>query len=138
MDWLLFRIQLFVNHCFKSADVYVLVADETTKKKAGKSTHGLGYFYSSLFKKAIRSVSFLGFSLVSTEEEKSYFLSVNQLIKKSLSKSSSSKPSSSKKKKRKKKSNQTPQKRRQGRPHIKWKGAKINPIRNLPTCRFKV
>ena len=55
------------------------------------------------------------------------------MIKKNLSKPLSSKPSSSKKKKGKKKSNQTPQKRKQGRP----KGSKNQPYQEPDHLSFQ-
>jgi putative transposase len=72
---------LFVAYFFDPMDVYLLVLDETTEKKSGKSSYGLGSFYSSLSGKAIPSVSFLGAALVNVRTEKSHFLSCSQLIK---------------------------------------------------------
>ncbi|WP_143091003.1 transposase, partial [Thermoflexibacter ruber] len=60
---------------------YLFVLDETIKKKAGKSSHGLGAFYSSLVGKLISSVSFLDASVVNVSSEKSHFLSCTQLVK---------------------------------------------------------
>ena len=81
LSWTLMRILLFGAYFFNPIDVYILVLDETTEKKSGKSSHGLGSFYSSLSGKAIASVSFLGAALVNVRTEKSHFLSCTQLIK---------------------------------------------------------
>lgn len=79
--WTLIRVLLFNASLFDPSAVYLLVLDETTEKKSGKSSYGLGSFYSSLAGKAIASVSFLGASLVNVKTEKSHFLSCTQLIK---------------------------------------------------------
>lgn len=50
------------------------------KAKAGKSTHGIGRFYSSIAKQVIKSVSFLIVSIIDVETEKSYVLGCQQLI----------------------------------------------------------
>lgn len=81
LHWTLIRILLFKAFLFDPMVVYLLVLDETTEKKAGKSSYGLGSFYSSLAGKAIASVSFLGASVVNTKTGKSHFLSLTQLIK---------------------------------------------------------
>jgi len=41
-----------------------MVADETVVTKSGKYTNGLGYFFSSLANRPVKSISFLVFSLV--------------------------------------------------------------------------
>ncbi len=43
MFWLFFR-----THCFRPDDVYLLGGDEVVVTKAGKHTHGLDRFFSSL------------------------------------------------------------------------------------------
>ena len=48
--------------------------------KAGKKTHGLGRFYSSLAQRAIPGVSFLALSLVDVEKRRSYPLLVEQRV----------------------------------------------------------
>lgn len=80
-DWTSVRILLFKNFFYQVKQTYLLVADETVEKKAGKCSHGLGWFYSSLAKQAIPSVSFLGLSLVSVSSRQSHFLSCTQMIK---------------------------------------------------------
>jgi putative transposase len=79
--WTLMRVLLFAAYFFNPTEGYILVLDETTEKKSGKSSYGLGSFYSSLAGKAISSVSFLGASVVNVKTEKSHFLSCTQLIK---------------------------------------------------------
>lgn len=60
---------------------YVLAVDEVVEKKAGKHTWGVGWFYSSIADKAIRSVSNHAISLVDTEKESSFVLTHRQTVK---------------------------------------------------------
>jgi len=57
---------------------YSLAGDEVVVSKAGKETHGLGRFYSSLAQRAIPGVSFLALSLVDVDKRRSYPLLVEQ------------------------------------------------------------
>ena len=48
--------------------------------KAGKKTHGVGRFYSSLAQRVIPSVSFVALSLIDVEDRHSYPLHIQQLL----------------------------------------------------------
>lgn len=109
LSWTSIRLLLFKSFLFDPSAVYLLVLDETTEKKAGKSSYGLGTFYSSLAGKAIASLSFLGASVVSVKTETSHFLSCTQLIK-------DNKSEDSKAAKKPEKATNTVQKRKRGRP----------------------
>jgi putative transposase len=65
-------------HLLDSEKGYILAADEVVVSKAGKKTHGLGRFYSSLAQRAIPGVSFLALSLVDVDKRRSYPLLVEQ------------------------------------------------------------
>jgi len=56
-----------------------VVVDETTVSKSGKSTYGLGYFYSGLHNRAIKGVQFLSFSLIDVKSRRAYPLLTKQL-----------------------------------------------------------
>ncbi len=57
----------------------ILVADETTVSKSGKSTYGLEYLYSGLHNRAIKGVQFLSFSLIDVKSRRAYPLLTKQL-----------------------------------------------------------
>ncbi|SFV63121.1 hypothetical protein MNB_SV-9-1076 [hydrothermal vent metagenome] len=57
----------------------ILVADESTISKSGNSTHNLGYFYSGLQSRAIKSIQILSFALVDVDSRKSYPIFSKQL-----------------------------------------------------------
>jgi len=60
--------------------VYLLAGDEVVVSKAGKSTHGLGRFYSSLAQRPIPGLSFLALSLVDVAQRRSYPLRLAQRL----------------------------------------------------------
>ena len=74
--WLFFKA-----HLYRSDTEYLLVGDESVVTKAGKTTHGLDRFFSSIFGRPIPGLAFLAFSLVSIKERKSYPLLVEQVVR---------------------------------------------------------
>ncbi|MDZ7899371.1 MAG: transposase [Arcicella sp.] len=124
VNWLLVNLFLFKHFIYKKGKNYLFAADETVKGKAGKKTHGLGRFYSSMAKQVIRSVSFLAISIVDIEKEESYILGCKQLIVNNLTKVNNDKEPKSKSKKKLK---AKPKTKSKGRP----KGSK-NKIKTEP------
>ena len=55
----------FRQHVYRSDEVYLLVGDEVVATKAGKHTHGLDRFFSSLYGKPVPGLAFFTLSLVS-------------------------------------------------------------------------
>lgn len=80
INWLVIRLILFKTFIYKENQKYILAADETVEGKAGKSTFGVGYFYSSIAQKVIKSVSFLAISIIDINERKSYLIGCQQII----------------------------------------------------------
>jgi hypothetical protein len=67
-------------HLLDGDGVYLLAGDEVVVSKAGKTTHGLGRFYSSLAQRPIPAVSFWALSLVDVKQRRSYPLRVEQRL----------------------------------------------------------
>jgi len=67
-------------HLLDSDGVYLLAGDEVVVSKAGKSTHGLGRFYSSMAQRVIPGLSFLALSLVDVEQRRAYPLGLRQRV----------------------------------------------------------
>jgi putative transposase len=103
--WAFFR-----EHLLDRQDTYLLAGDECVVTKAGKQTHGLDYFFSSLQQKAVPGLSFFTLSLVSTKQRHSYPVCVEQMIRTEEEKAAS------KAKKQAKKAKQAGAKRKPGRP----------------------
>jgi putative transposase len=95
LDWVVIRLLLFRTFIYDATHHYLLVGDETVEDKAGRHTHGVSRFYSSIYKQAINSVSFLAFSFVDVSTRKSSLIGCGQLIKESTKKPVVEKPTSS-------------------------------------------
>jgi putative transposase len=103
--WVFFR-----QHVYRAADVSLLVGDEVVATKAGKHTHGLDRFFSSLYGKPVPGLAFFALSLVSTQQRRSFPICVEQVVR------SAAEKAASKAKADAKKSSSSPPKRRPGRP----------------------
>lgn len=71
VDWLQINWLFFRMHRFKEDEVYLLTGDETTVTKSGKSTYGLGRFYSSIYGRSVKGLSFLSLCLVGVSSRQS-------------------------------------------------------------------
>ena len=80
-----------------------MAGDETVVTKAGKQTHGLDRFFSSLYGKPIPGLAFFAISLVSVQERKSYPLLAEQRVRSEEEKEEARKKTKQKKTKSKKK-----------------------------------
>jgi putative transposase len=73
---------LFVRqHLLDDEQDYLLAGDETVVTKAGKKTHGLDRFFSSLYGKPVPGLAFFALSLVSVQERCSYPLLIEQRVR---------------------------------------------------------
>jgi putative transposase len=79
-DWSAIRVQLFGYFVFDSKRTYIYVADESVEGKSGKSSFGLGKFYSSAAGKTIDGICFFCLSLVDVASNTSYMLGVEQVV----------------------------------------------------------
>lgn len=82
--WLFFKA-----HLHQPGTEYLMVGDESVVTKAGKQTHGLDRFFSSIFNRPVAGVAFFAISLVSVAERKSYPLLVEQVIRTAAEKAAS-------------------------------------------------
>ncbi len=89
-------------------DIFLLAGDETVVTKAGKLTHGLDRFFSSMFGRPVKGLAFLAFSLVSVKRREAYPIRMEQLTKE--------KALCGKRKKKAKAKKKFKKKGRQGRP----------------------
>lgn len=82
--WVFFR-----QHVYRPEDVYLLAGDEVVATKAGKHTHGLARFFSSLYGKPVPGLAFFTLSLVSTQERRAFPLRVEQVVRSDAEKAAS-------------------------------------------------
>jgi len=80
INWAQVHWALIQTHLLGSSGPYLLAGDEVVVSKAGKATHGVGRFYSSLAQRVIPSISFLAVSLIDVERRQSYPLQIKQLL----------------------------------------------------------
>ena len=100
VGWLMVNLLLFKHSAHKKGQGRLLAADETVKPKAGKRTHGLGGFYSSLAKRVIKSVSFLAISTIGIEKKKSCILGCDQLTVNNLDSNGDAEPETTSRRKK--------------------------------------
>jgi putative transposase len=117
LPWAILFWVFFRQHVYRPKDVYLLVGDEVVATKAGKHTHGLDRFFSSLYGKPVPGLAFFTLSLVSTQERRSFPVRVEQVVR------SAAEKAATKAKVDAKKQPPTTAKRRPGRP----KGSKNKP-----------
>src|SRR6266851_1372561 len=117
MPWGMLFWVFFRQHVFCPEDVYLLAGDEVVVTKAGKTTHGLDRFFSSLYGKPVPGLAFFTLSLVSVQARRAFPIRVEQVVRSAAEKAASKARADAKK--------QTPATatRRPGRP----KGSKNTP-----------
>ena len=76
LDWLSINYQIIKSRLSKNV---ILIADESTISKSGKATHHLGYFYSGLQSRAIKSIQVLSFAILDVDSRRSYPILTKQL-----------------------------------------------------------
>ena len=80
LDWAGLLWAVVRVHLLDPNGAYILAGDEVVVSKAGKTTHGLGRFYSSLAQRPIPAVSFLVVSLIDVQQRRAYPLQVEQRL----------------------------------------------------------
>jgi putative transposase len=89
LPWAMLFWVFFRQHVYRSEEVYLLVGDEVVATKAGKHTHGLDRFFSSLYGKPVPGLAFFTFSLVSTQQRRSFPIHVEQVVRSDAEKAAS-------------------------------------------------
>ena len=117
LPWAMLFWVFFRQHVYRADEVYLLVGDEVVATKAGKHTHGLDRFFSSLYGKPVPGLAFFTLSLVSLQQRRSFPIRVEQVVR------SEAEKAASKAKAARKKQTSSTAKRRPGRP----KGRKNTP-----------
>lgn len=71
----------FKHHLLEADATSILAGDECVVTKAGKKTHGLDRFFSSLYGKPVPSIAFFALSLIDVAERRSYPIMIEQVIR---------------------------------------------------------
>lgn len=78
VEWGVLLWTVIRRHLLDSNGIYLLAGDDVVVSKAGKKTHGVGRFYSSIAGQPIASLSFLALSLIDVGQRRSYPLAIAQ------------------------------------------------------------
>jgi len=116
IPWAMLFWVFFRQHVYCPGEVYLLVGDEVVVTKAGKLTHGLDRFFSSLYGKPIPGLAFFAFSLVGVQARRAFPVRVEQVVRSDAEKAASKAKAAAKQQ-------PSPAPRRPGRP----KGSKNKP-----------
>ncbi len=81
VDWGQIHRLLNKTHLLQREAKYILAGDEVVVTKAGKATHGLNRFFSSLYGKPVPGVSFFSLSLVNVAQRSSHPLRIGQVLR---------------------------------------------------------
>ena len=81
LPWAPLFWRFFRQHLFQADDVYLLAGDEVVVTKAGKKTHGLGRFFSSVYQRAVPGLAFFSLALVSTKDRRAFPLRLEQVVR---------------------------------------------------------
>jgi DDE superfamily endonuclease len=79
--WVQIQWIFFTSQLQKPEHEYIAAGDEVVFGKAGKETHGLGRFFSSLQNRVIPGLSFFTFSVIDVQERQSYPIQAAQMVK---------------------------------------------------------
>jgi putative transposase len=117
LPWAQLFWHFFRHHLFQADDVYLLAGDEVVVTKAGKTTHGLGRFFSSIYQRPVPGLAFFSLALVSTKERRAFPVRIEQVVRTDAEKAAT------KAKTTRKTTKEATAKRKPGRP----KGSKNKP-----------
>ena len=89
LPWAMLFWVFFRQHVYCPTDVYFVAGDEVVVTKAGKHTHGLDRFFSSLYGKPVPGLAFFTLSLVSVHKRRSFPMRVEQVVRSDAEKAAS-------------------------------------------------
>jgi amino acid transporter len=81
LPWVTLFWLFFKQHLFEVGATYILAGDECVVTKAGKKTHWLDRFFSSLYGKPVPSLASFALSLIHVAERRSYPIMMEQVIR---------------------------------------------------------
>jgi putative transposase len=81
LPWAMLFWVFFRQHVHCPTDVYFVAGDDVIVTKAGKHTHGLDRFFSSLYGKPVPGLAFFTLSLVSVQKRRSFPMRIEQVVR---------------------------------------------------------
>src|ERR671936_199642 len=98
IPWAILFWVFFRHHVYCPDDVYLAAGDDVIVTKAGKHTHGLDRFFSSLYGKPVPGLAFFTLSLVSVQKRRSFPMRIEQVVRSDAEKAASKAKAAAKKK----------------------------------------
>jgi len=89
IPWAMLFWVCFCQHVYCPGDVSLLVGDAVVVTQAGKLTHGLDRFFSSLYGQPVPGLACFALSLVSVQARRSFPLRIEQVIRSAAEKAAS-------------------------------------------------
>jgi hypothetical protein len=81
IDWSEVQWRFFLLTVKYQDTVYVLAGDESPISKAGKKTHGVDWFFSSIHDKVMRGLGFFSIALIDVTKRQAYSLCTEQIVR---------------------------------------------------------
>jgi putative transposase len=81
IDWSKLMVTCIAIWFADEEDIFLLAGDETVVTKAGRETHGLDRYFSSIYGRAIKGLAFMAFSLISVNRARAYPVRMEQVTK---------------------------------------------------------
>src|SRR4030095_1887857 len=81
LPWGILFWAFFRTYLCSSGAYYLVAGEEVIVTKGGKSTQGLGRFFSSLYGKPVPGLAFFTLSLVSVQERRSFPMRIEQVVR---------------------------------------------------------
>jgi putative transposase len=86
LPWAMLFWVFFRHHVHCPAETYFVAGDGVIVTKAGKHTHGLDRFFSSLYGKPVPGLAFFTLSLVSVQKRRSFPMRIEQVVRRDAEK----------------------------------------------------
>ncbi len=118
IPWGKIQWSLIKHNLIDKDDVFLIGGDETTVTKSGSKTYGLDRFFSSLYGKPVKGLSFLALSIISVKNRISHPIIMDQMLK------AEEKPKKNKSNKKKKNT----KKKKVGRPKGSKNKNRMDPV----------
>ena len=81
IDWANVQWLFFQQFLFRPDALYLLAGDESIVSKSGKTSYGLGRFFSSILKTPIPGLAFFSIAIIDVAKRRAHPLSVKQVVR---------------------------------------------------------
>lgn len=133
IDWSEVQWRFFLLTVKYQDAVYLLAGDESPISKAGKQTHGVDWFFSSIHNKVLRGLGFFSIALIDVKKRQAYSLCTEQIVRSAEEKEQAKK----RKESREPRSRKSSPKKPRGRPKGSKNKNKVEVTLSAELCRIR-